>query len=137
MTYSEKLKDPRWQKKRLEIFERDSFYCQRCYDDTSTLMVHHNYYLPNTDPWEYHNECLVTLCQECHNDEHKYRAECEKNLLTILRQRGYNYVDIQVLAQVISSLDINEFNKMCAQAIPYDLIFKHCNPVPQQIDGIL
>jgi hypothetical protein len=28
-TYSEKLRDPRWQKKRLQIFERDEFMCVR------------------------------------------------------------------------------------------------------------
>lgn len=27
-TYAEKLKDPRWQKRRLEIFERDDWTCQ-------------------------------------------------------------------------------------------------------------
>lgn len=27
MTYAEKLKDPRWQKKRLRILERDAFAC--------------------------------------------------------------------------------------------------------------
>ena len=32
MGYSEKLKDPRWQKKRLEILERDNFRCQYCGD---------------------------------------------------------------------------------------------------------
>lgn len=32
MTYSQKLRDPRWQKKRLEILERDSFTCQHCHD---------------------------------------------------------------------------------------------------------
>jgi len=28
LTYSEKLKDPRWQKKRLEILSRDNFTCE-------------------------------------------------------------------------------------------------------------
>lgn len=39
--YSEKLKDPRWQKKRLEILNRDEFACRFCGDNKSTLNVHH------------------------------------------------------------------------------------------------
>ncbi len=41
MKYSEKLKDPRWQKKRLEIFQRDEFHCQQCGDGENTLCVHY------------------------------------------------------------------------------------------------
>lgn len=44
MTYYEMLKDPRWQKKRLEIMERDEFACRDCGDKESTLNVHHTYY---------------------------------------------------------------------------------------------
>lgn len=69
MSYSEKLKDPRWQKKRLEIFERDGFLCQNCFSKTKTLHVHHKYYLPVENPWEYPDSALVTLCEECHEQE--------------------------------------------------------------------
>ena len=44
MEYAEKLKDPRWQKKRLEILERDAWVCQKCFDTKSTLHVHHRIY---------------------------------------------------------------------------------------------
>jgi hypothetical protein len=66
--YIEKLKDPRWQKKRLEILERDGFTCQYCSDKDSTLHVHHLHYLPNKDPWEYDNRYLITYCEKCHKD---------------------------------------------------------------------
>lgn len=75
MTYAEKLKDPRWQKKRLEIFNRDSFRCQLCDDDSSTLIVHHKKYLPKTEPWEYDINLLITLCEGCHKKVHP-----EKNI---------------------------------------------------------
>lgn len=64
MTYSEKLKDPRWQKKRLEIFQRDSFKCTLCGDDKTTLHVHHLDY--DGDPWDIDNQYLITHCQHCH-----------------------------------------------------------------------
>jgi len=64
--YWQKLKDPRWQRKRLEIMERDNFECQNCGDKDTTLNVHHGYYEKGVDPWEYPDNSLVTLCEPCH-----------------------------------------------------------------------
>ncbi len=69
MKYAEKLKDPRWQKKRLQILERDGWCCQNCCDPENTLHVHHRWYEKGKDPWDYPDECLVTLCEECHENE--------------------------------------------------------------------
>ncbi len=57
MTYYEKLKSPKWQKKRLEILQRDNFTCQGCGSEENQLHIHHHYYKQNTDPWDYPNEC--------------------------------------------------------------------------------
>lgn len=67
--YAQKLKDPRWQKKRLEVFDRDHWKCRQCGDSESTLHVHHTKYLPGKQPWEYDNRYLLTLCESCHEDE--------------------------------------------------------------------
>jgi len=78
-TYSEKLKDPRWQKKRLEVLQRDDFCCLRCLDSESTLAVHHLFYIRGRNPWEYPMWSLETLCESCHDDEHSApEAEDEK-----------------------------------------------------------
>lgn len=62
-------KDPRWQKKRLKIMERDEFACVSCNSKDNTLNVHHNVpYRKNTKPWEYEDDELVTLCEECHRE---------------------------------------------------------------------
>ena len=71
MTYSEKLQDPRWQKKRLEIMSRDGFQCVKCLSETNTLTVHHFYYVSGRMPWEYPNLSMATLCQQCHLYTHK------------------------------------------------------------------
>ena len=71
MTYSEKLKDPRWQKTRLEIMSRDGFKCVKCDDKTSTLTVHHFYYVSGRMPWDYPKSSMATLCVECHNEAHE------------------------------------------------------------------
>jgi len=66
MNYSEKLKDPRWQKKRLEILERDGWKCMSCGGKEKTLHVHHIIYFSHKDPWEINNGFLITLCESCH-----------------------------------------------------------------------
>ena len=65
-TYAEKLRDPRWQKKRLEIMQRDQFTCQHCQDKTGTLNVHHAVYVKGCEPWEYPTYMLITVCEPCH-----------------------------------------------------------------------
>lgn len=65
-TYAEKFRDPQWQKKRLEIMERDSFTCQRCSSSDKTLNVHHSFYEKGKLPWEYPAYSLHTLCEDCH-----------------------------------------------------------------------
>jgi len=66
MTYAEKLKDPRWQRKRLEIMERDGFACRDCKSTEKTLEVHHCAYRGG-DPWQTPDALLMTLCSECHH----------------------------------------------------------------------
>lgn len=80
--YNEKLRDPRWQKKRLDIFNRDGFQCQLCQTKTKPLHVHHMYYV-HADPWDYPEEALVTLCVDCHEQEsaiHRDIRDFQKNL---------------------------------------------------------
>lgn len=74
MKYSEKLKDPRWQKKRLEILNRDEFKCRVCNDATSTLHVHHKYYKPDTAPWDYPDITYLALCETCHDKAHEQKV---------------------------------------------------------------
>jgi len=47
MSYQEKLKDPRWQKKRLEILQRDGWKCKWCGEEKQTLHIHHLKYQRN------------------------------------------------------------------------------------------
>lgn len=64
--YFEMLRDPRWQKKRLEILQRDNFTCVECHSDGKHLNVHHGYYAKGKKPWEYPDASLYTLCEDCH-----------------------------------------------------------------------
>ena len=70
LNYKEQLADSRWLKKKNEILERDGYTCQKC-GRTSHLNVHHMNYEKGKLAWEYPNEQLVTLCEVCHENEHK------------------------------------------------------------------
>lgn len=72
-TYWEKLKDPRWQRKRLEVLEANDFLCQKCFDGESTLHVHHKEYFKGHEPWEYEMDQLTVLCESCHESHHEYK----------------------------------------------------------------
>lgn len=70
MGYSEDIKNGRWQRKRLEIMQRDNFKCLACKKDDK-LNVHHLYYEKGMKIWDYDNDSLVTLCENCHKALHE------------------------------------------------------------------
>lgn len=63
-SYKEKLRSPKWQKKRLEILSRDNFTCVLCGDTETELHVNHLKY--KDEPFDTPNEDLETLCKHCH-----------------------------------------------------------------------
>lgn len=90
MKYAEKFKDPRWQKMRLKILERDNFACQICHDNKSPLHVHHRIYTPKTDPWDYDTGFLVTLCEDCHENETREMPETIRSLAETLQSQYFS-----------------------------------------------
>jgi hypothetical protein len=80
-TYSEKLKHPNWQRKRLQILQNHQFTCDSCESTTNTLHVHHGYYKRGADPWDYPDDALHVLCEDCH-------AESQQKLTELYRLIG-------------------------------------------------
>jgi hypothetical protein len=103
--YSVKLRDPRWQKVRLKIMERDSFACCKCGDSENMLSVHHRYYIWGREPWEYADYLLVTICQSCHNEEHAYE-DGASDLIKILKGSGFFNSDISDLANLFNKINL-------------------------------
>ena len=64
--YTDKFKDPRWQKKRMDVLNRADFACEGCSSKDKTLHIHHGYYEYGLDPWDYDDSTLWCLCEECH-----------------------------------------------------------------------
>ncbi len=106
MTYSEKLKDPRWQKKRLQILERDNFTCRYCEDTEKTLHVHHMIY--SKAPWLTDNEHLLTLCEDCHK-EIEGEIDASKHFLShIINQDTGKFINAVDVLRSISAREIPE-----------------------------
>lgn len=106
-SYSDKLRDPRWQKKRLQILERDNWTCLHCGSTENTLHVHHTYYEKGKEPWEADEKCLKTLCSECHEVEPEYFEEQIHDLRLMFKQSGIMSLE---LIQVINSIRANILN---------------------------
>lgn len=101
--YSQKLLNPRWQRRRLEVLNRDNFTCQHCGDDKNTLHVHHLIYLKFTEPWEYEDEFLITLCLRCHKVEEDYRDQ----LFEMIKGMTLGFGTVKPVLQGL----INDFHK--------------------------
>ncbi len=71
--YWEKLKDPRWQKRRLEVFQAAGFECANCHASDQPLHAHHLRYKKGADPWDYNDRDIVCLCESCHEEWHAAR----------------------------------------------------------------
>lgn len=87
MTYQQQIKDPRWQKKRLEVLELNSFTCVNCGSDDKELHVHHPLYRRGAMIWEYEATELQSLCNECHKQEHALDEKIRK-ALSVCREKG-------------------------------------------------
>lgn len=95
MTYAEKLRDPRWQQKRLRMLDAAGWVCLSCGASDSTLHVHHRRYIKGRDPWDYDDSELRVLCAKCHELEHDARSELDTVLLVC---EGQEFYDIAALA---------------------------------------
>jgi hypothetical protein len=81
-TYYEQLKDPRWQKKRLE---------------------------KNRMIWEYEWGELITLCKQCHEKKHDYIDSCNSILCRMANDRLENIV---LILRRLSELNNNDIDQI-------------------------
>lgn len=104
-TYIQKLQDPRWQRKRLEVIQRDDFKCQHCGADEKPLQIHHIAY-NFQDPWEIENRLLLSLCADCHDAETIAVKAAFSLLIQNLKLTGFTSSEIELLASVFEGGDI-------------------------------
>lgn len=96
VTYSDLLRDPRWQRCRLEILSRDGFRCRFCSAADRELHVHHCYYEKGKAPWEYPDWSMLTACADCHETIEQNMKE-----LRLLIARA---VSLGLLAKIIETM---------------------------------
>lgn len=111
MNYRDKLKDPRWQRKRLEVLQRDSFTCCHCGDDKTELHIHHLKY--SGDPWEAKMEDMITVCVHCHNMEELLKKHAPgSKVIKVMRRKNIDPSVVSMAAFVNYNIpDLEEKNK--------------------------
>jgi 5-methylcytosine-specific restriction endonuclease McrA len=79
-SYYELLRDPRWQKRRLERMSLAAFTCETCESTEKTLNVHHKFYRKGAMPWDYSDHQLQVLCEDCHVGMHALKTRMDEAL---------------------------------------------------------
>jgi hypothetical protein len=107
MNYSDQIKSPKWQKKRLEILGLRGFKCEICGDEENQLHVHHRFYIKNRKAWEYDNDVFQVLCQKCHEKIHEKEkqpnfTEFELNLIESIRENKVPNREIRSLSYLLN-----------------------------------
>lgn len=107
-SYAELLRDPQWQRKRLEVLQRDDWQCVECKARDKTLDVHHKRYPRwGLAPWEVDDEWLVTLCQPCHGQVTALR-QLARSLLDAIEIRTGALSQIVGYMQAIAAMHPDE-----------------------------
>lgn len=111
LSYNEQIKSPHWQKRRLQILQRDNFTCQICGSTGKTLHVHHLCYRKDAKIWDYPDNTLITLCEDCHRMEHEMQSENDysvTNLINDLLISGFtNFELVSILYKIAHESFVN------------------------------
>jgi hypothetical protein len=128
MTYQEQIAHPKWQKKRLEILQRDNFTCTLCGDTETTLHIHHEEY--GKFAWSVDSKYLHTRCSHCHLLEEYYKKNYSGTVNTILRVSKRESIGNYLIMYVYrishngnNLLDIFSIDRSRKEDISLDTIF--------------
>jgi hypothetical protein len=83
-SYANKLRDVRWQKKRLDVLQGHGWQCDECCSSEVELQVHHYWYETGLNPWDYEERCYGVLCDKCHTQWHAAKLEFDKIMAGML-----------------------------------------------------
>lgn len=102
--YQKLLRHPLWQRRRLEILELADFTCQICASTEKTLHVDHKLYRKGAKPWEYSDEELEALCEDCHEEIGRVRKRLNA-AIAVLDDQALRQVLGYAMAQAACSGD--------------------------------
>lgn len=109
-SYFDLLTHPEWQEKCLKIMSDARFECSRCGDKETTLMIYHSYYEKGLAPWEYPDESLHCLCEECYKKAQELKTLIKRQFGKIKlsdneRLLGYMYA-LESISSSMAALDV-------------------------------
>jgi hypothetical protein len=147
--YSEQVKSPLWQKKRLEVLNLRGFKCEICGNEKDQLHVHHRFYIKGRKIHEYDNDVLQVLCEKCHESEHEKQKKTVKhdakydgliNCIEILQDMSeYGQVHEQLsyfLSNLITMNSPNFINNLSliSNFTDFELILRYVNMFSKALD---
>jgi hypothetical protein len=101
MNYKEQYLNPKWQKKRLEILQRDNFKCQMCGSEDRTLHIHHFMYEKGKMIWEYDDSNFISICEQCHDTEHEEKDQLYESFIDLKKSFHKNGLSNTLLNDVL------------------------------------
>jgi len=113
MTYADKLKDPRWQKRRVEVMQRDGFKCRQCGAADKTLAIHHLAYGRGEEPWESPAEVLLTVCEGCHDRWRAFADWCSRLQVIVRDAEMEPEAAQQIIAGALQNDGSRKMNPAC------------------------
>lgn len=105
--YSDKLKNPKWQKKRLEVLNLHGFKCEKCGCEDKELHVHHRFYIKGREVWQYDNDVFQVLCCDCHEKEHSKEKE-SVSIVEVVPKRFKKLIDLLIECDSYCDFEIND-----------------------------
>jgi hypothetical protein len=82
--------------------ERDEWRCLICGLEDKTLHIHHLAYRNNAKPWDYPDEELVTLCEDCHLGVKNIKLTPEDIAFIRSMKHGKEIRELQLLVSGLS-----------------------------------
>lgn len=123
--YSEKLKHPLWQRKRLEVLDRAGFSCEFCGCEEEMLHVHHKYYEKGKEPWDYPDNAFVCLCKKCHESRHEEKEEIASLLSRLDDDRkiviGYLKGRLSIADPMMPMIELQSWEEAAGLSDAYNL----------------
>jgi len=133
-TFLEAYRDPKWQKKRLEVLELAGWECSDCGSNEDTLHVHHTYYEKDKKPWKYPIESLHCLCEDCHKKAQDINTLLKRQLGKIGLQDP-----IQLLYYAMA-LEAQEYPMVIIDVFDYEFalgVGNRCGLTAEEVIGAL
>ena len=145
--YHDLLSHPLWLQKRNQILTRDKNTCQFCGAQDKYLHVHHKYYEKDKNPWEYPNEALVTLCDDCHEYMHNNTPNDKIRIGDIFAYfhsdwcMNYIVYDVNAIRRTVRVLGCDDgggTDSIYDDEYTLEWFFSHCSLIeePQQLNGM-